>query len=161
MGSGRSGIYYTTHGSHMIHHNALIHSLEGEYTTPSRPGQLPRLKSGGHGQDAIDFMDKNNIRYNIVKTYDNGVRVGNVPNHWGSSSKRKGTHQSWFPKTWGQKDIVKAAEHVCGLKQNSHAKDGQKLYGKYKGVWVVVIKTHGNVATVFPDSNQAGKHKRR
>ena len=136
MGSGRSGIYYTTHGSHMIHHIALIHSLEGEYTMPSRPGQLPRLKSGGHGQDAIDFMDKNGIKYNIVKTYKNGVRVGNVPSHK-KGSKAKGTNQSWFPKSWGQKEVVKAAEHVCGLKQNAHAKDGQKLYGKYKGILVV------------------------
>ena len=72
-------------------------------------------RSGGHGQDAIDFMDKNGIEYNIVKTYKNGVRVGNVPNHWKDNSKRKGIGQSWFPKSWGQKDVVKAAEHVLGL----------------------------------------------
>ena len=53
MGSGRSGIYYTTHGSRMIHHKALIHSLEGDYTTPSKEGVPIRLKSGGHGQAAI------------------------------------------------------------------------------------------------------------
>ena len=161
MGSGRSGRYYTTHGSRMIHHKALIHSLEGEYTTPSKKGVPIRLKSGGHGQDAIDFMNKNGIKYNIVKTYKNGVRVGNVPNHWKDKSKRSGTGQSWFPKSWGQKDVVNAAEHVLGLKHNSHAKDGIKLYGKYKGVWVVVIKTHGTVGSIFPDSNQSDKHRRR
>ena len=160
MGSGRSGIYYTTHGSRMIHHKALIHSLEGEYTTPSKKGVPIRLKSGGHGQDAIDFMDKNGIKYNIVKTYKNGVRVGNVPNHY-KKSKQTGTGQSWFPKTWKQKDVVKAAEHVCGLKHNKGVKDGTIIYGKYNGVWVGVIKTHGNVATVFPDSNQSDKHRRR
>ena len=53
MGSGRSGIYYTTHGSRMIHHKALIHSLEGDYTTPSKEGVPIRLKSDGHGQAAI------------------------------------------------------------------------------------------------------------
>lgn len=47
MGSGRSGIYYGTHGSRIIHHKALIHSLEGEYTTPSKKGTPIRLKSGG------------------------------------------------------------------------------------------------------------------
>lgn len=31
MGSGRSGIYYTSHGSSYIHHDALIHVMEGEY----------------------------------------------------------------------------------------------------------------------------------
>ena len=100
-------------------------------------------------------MDKNGIEYNIVKTYKNGVRVGNVPNHWKDNSKRKGIGQSWFPKSWGQKDVVKAAEHVLGLKHNSHASDGKKLYGKYKGVWVVVIKTNGTVGSVFPNSNQS------
>ena len=159
MGSGRSGIYYTTHGSRMIHHNALIHALEGIYSKPSKKGQVPKLLSGGHGQDAIDFMNKNGIKYNIVKTYKNGVRVGNVPKH-DKKSKKSGTGQSWFPKSWGQKDVVKAAEHVCGLKKNKGVGDGHKIYGKYKGVWVVVIKTHGNVATVFPDSNQSDKHRR-
>lgn len=160
MGSGVSGRYYGTHGSRKIHHKALIHSLEGEYTTPSKKGVPVRLKSGGHGQAAIEVMDKNGIKYNIVKTYKNGVRVGNVPNHW-RKSKQSGTEQSWFPKSWGQNDVVKAAEHVLGLKHNSHAKDGKKLYGKYKGVWVVAIKTHGTVGTVFPDSNQSDKHRRR
>lgn len=160
MGSGRSGIYYTTHGSRKIHHKALIHSLKGDYTTPSKKNVPVRLKSGGHGQDALNFMDKNGIKYNIVKSYKNGVRVGNVPNHC-TKSKRTGTQQSWFPKSWKQKDVVKATEHVLGLKKNAHAKDGQKLYGKYNGVWVVVIKTHGTVGTVFPDSNQSDKHRRR
>lgn len=93
-------------------------------------------------------MDKNGIKYNIVKTYKNGVRVVNVPNHW-RKSKQSGTQQSWFPKSWNQNNVVRAAEHVCGLKKNRCASDGTKIYGKYKGVWVVVIKTHGNVATVF------------
>ena len=160
MGSGRSGIYYTTHGSRMIHHKALIHSLEGEYTTPSKKGVPIRLKSGGHGQDAIDFMNKNGIKYNIVKTYKNGVRVGNVPNHK-DPRKKSGIGQSWFPKTWTEKDIVKAAEHVCGLKANAHKVGSKVLWGKYKGVWVGIYRTNGSVSTVFPDSNQSDKHRRR
>ena len=160
MGSGRSGIYYGTHGSRIIHHKALIHSLEGEYTTPSKKDISIRLKSGGHGQAAMDFMDKNSIKYNVVKTYKNGVRVGNVPNH---KVKRKqiGINQSWFPKSWTQKDVVKAAEHVCGLKSNAHKSGAKILWGKYKGVWVGVYRTYGDVSIVFPDSNQSDKHRRR
>lgn len=159
MGHGLSGIYYTTHGSHMIHHKALIHSLEGFYTCPVKKGQKIRIKSGGHGQDAIDYMDKNNIKYTVVHTYKNGVRIGNVPDHK-MPLKKTGTGQSWFPKSWTQKDIVRAAEHIDGLKHNKGAKDGATIWGKYKGVWIGVIKTNGNIATVFPDSNQSDKHKR-
>lgn len=32
MGSGESGRYYTSRGSSKIHHQALIHSIEGNYT---------------------------------------------------------------------------------------------------------------------------------
>ena len=54
---------------------ALTHSSRGEYT------QTNRLKSGGHGQEALDYMDRHKIKYNITKTYRNGVRIGNVPHH--------------------------------------------------------------------------------
>ena len=160
MGSGRSGIYYGTHGSRIIHHKALIHSLEGEYTNPSKKDIPIRLKSGGHGQAAMDFMDKNSIKYNVVKTYKNGVRVGNIPNH---KVKRKQIeiNQSWFPESWTQKDVVKAVEHVCGLKSNAHKSGAKILWGKYKGVWVGVYRTYGDVSIVFPDSNQSDKHRRR
>lgn len=39
--------------------------------------------------------------------------------------------------------------------------DGKKLYGNYKGVRVVVIKTNGKIATVFPDSDQSSMLKKR
>lgn len=115
MGSGVSGKYYTTHGSTKIHHQALIHSLEGKYKLDKKTHKPARLDAGGHGQDALDFMDKNGISYNIVKTYKNGVRVGNVPNHT-KGIKKTGRNQSWLPKSWTQKDITKAAEHVSQLK---------------------------------------------
>ena len=89
MGSGISGKYYTSHGSRAIHHNAIIHSMEGSYTAGNR------MKSGGHGQDAIDYMDRHGIKHNIVKTYPNGVRIGNVLNHM-SRFKRENNGQTWF-----------------------------------------------------------------
>ena len=154
MGGGRSGKYYTSHGSRSIHHDAIIHSLEGMYSDNNR------MKSGGHGQDAINYMKKNKIQYNILKTFHNGVRLGNIPNHK-HRNKRNGTGQAWFPAKWTQKDIVAAAEHVIGLKKNSHKQDNVPMYGKWKKVWVGVIKTNGTVGTVFPDYNQSNKKRRK
>lgn len=159
MGTGISGLYYTTRGSSKVHHQGLIHSLEGKYKLDKYTHKPSRLAGGGHGQATMDFMDKNGIKYNVVKIYKNGVRVGNVPNHT-NPLKQKGTNQSWFPKEWTQKDIVKAAEHVSRLKKNRGIKDGFTVWGKYKGVWVGIKKTHGIIATVFPDSNQSDSKRR-
>lgn len=160
MGSGISGRYYGTHGSKWLHHKSLIHSLEGEYTQNPKTKKYQNLKNGGHGQDAIDLMDKLGIKYNIVKTYKNGVRVGNVTNHK-KPDKRSGISQSWFPKSWTQKDVVKAAEHVSRLKSNRGTPDGKIMWGTWKGVRVGVMKTNGNIATVFPDSKQPNNGRKK
>ena len=76
-------------------------------------------------------------------------------------SKKKGTGQSWFPKSWTEKDIRRAGEHVAGLKNNRRIADGIRVYGIYKGVKVGIIKTHGKIATVFPDSDQHSVLRRR
>ena len=69
--------------------------------------------------------------------------------------------QSWFPRSWTDKDIKRAGSHVTGLKGNRHAPDGAIVYGTYKGVRVGVIRTNGKIATVFPDSNQTPALNRR
>lgn len=43
--------------------------------------------------------------------YDNGVRVGNVPDHK-VKAKRTGTNQSWFPENWCESDITNAGVYV-------------------------------------------------
>ncbi len=115
--------------------------------------QKIRLESGGHGQDGMDQLKKYGIEFNIVKTYSNGVRVGNIPNH-DKVSKRTGTGQAWFPKSWSAKEIQRAGDHVASLKSNRNTKDGDRIYGMWKGVRVVVIRTNGQIGTIFPDSNQ-------
>lgn len=157
MGTGISGRYYTSHGSKKIHHQALIHSFDGKFIKPDK-GKL-RLDTGGHGQSALDFMDKNGIEYHIVKTFNNGVRIGNVPN-CKKKSKRTGTGMAWFPKNWTQKDMVRAGEHFAGLKANRKAANGKAVFGTYKGVRVGIIKTNGQVATVFPDNRCQPKPKK-
>lgn len=71
--------------------------------------------------------------------------------------------QSWFPKNWTSKDIKHAGEHVANRKSNRHSKDGVAVYGMWKGVRVGVIRTHGQIGTIFPDAkqpyNKRGKKK--
>ena len=95
-----------------------------------------------------------------MKTYPNGVRVGNVPSHK-DPRKRSGIGQAWFPKSWGKKDIRKAGQHVAELKKNRRVPNGKPIFGVYKGVRVGVIRTNGKIATVFPDTDQESVLKRR
>jgi hypothetical protein len=55
--------------------------------------------------------------------------------------------------------MVKAGEHVSKLKTNRHVKNGQIIYGMYKGVRIGIIKTNGQIATIFPDKNQPIKKR--
>jgi hypothetical protein len=161
MGTSKSGRYLNTHGSkRSVSDFALVHSNEGKYTKPTRKGERLRLVSGGHGQTGMNQLDKYGIKYNIEKTYSNGVRVGNIPDHK-KRSKRESMGQTWFPSSWKPKDIRHAGEHVAGLKKNRHMPDGKPFYGVYKGVRVGVIKTNGIIATVFPDADQSSVIKKR
>ena len=161
MGTSKNGRYLNTKGSgRSVSDFALVHSDEGKYTKPSRKGDKLRLVSGGHGQTGMEQLDKYGIKYNVEKTYSNGVRVGNIPNHK-NPNKRKSMGQTWFPKSWTTKDIRHAGEHVAGLKGNRHVPDGKAVYGVYKGVRVGVIRTNGKIATVFPDADQSSELKKR
>lgn len=166
MGTSKSGRYLNTKGSgRSVSDFALIHSSEGAFTrsqtrTNGKMVIKLRLNNGGHSQKGMELLDKYGIKYNIVKIYPNGVRIGNIPNHK-ERHKKTGTGQSWFPKSWSTKDIRRAGEHVAGLKRNRHIPDGKTIYGTYKGVRVGVKRTHGKIATVFPDSDQSTALRRR
>lgn len=166
MGTSKSGRYLNTRGSaRSVSDFALVHSTEGTFKwkqikKDGRVVKKIRLESGGHSQHGLELLDKYHIEYHIVKTYTNGVRVGYIPDHV-DKRKRSGTNQAWFPKDWSGKDIRRAGEHVASLKQNRHTPDGQHMYGVYKGVHVGVIKTHGKIATVFPDRDQSSVLRRR
>lgn len=166
MGTSKSGRYMNTKGSGTsVSDHALVHSSEGAFTRSQtrENGKVViklRLNNGGHSQKGLELLGKYGIKYNIVKTYPNGVRIGNVPNHK-ERGKTTGVGQSWFPKSWTEKDIRHAGEHVAGLKSNRHVPDGKTIYGVYKGVHVGVKRTHGKIATVFPDADQSSAVKRR
>ena len=163
MGTGKGSRYLNTHGSGRRSSDyALVHSNEGTFSRPSKPTDVLRLASGEHGQKGMDLLDKYGIKYDVIKTYPNGVRVGNIPNHK-KILKRKGLNQTWFLKTWTENDIRRAAEHVAGLPENRHISDGTTIYGTYKGDRVGVKRTHGQIGTVFPDAKQpvTGRRRRR
>lgn len=166
MGTSKNGRYLNTKGSgRSVSDFALVHSSEGAFTRSQTRvnGEMViklRLNNGGHSQKGMELLDKYGIKYNIVKTYPNGVRVGNVPNHK-ERSKKTGIGQSWFPKSWSDKDIRRAGEHVAGLKENRRIPDGKTIYGVYKGVRVGVKRTNGKIATVFPDSDQSSVTRRK
>lgn len=158
MGTTKTGRVLNTHGAAgTASHFAVVHSNEGAYTKPKKGGEI-RLKAGGHGQTGMNQLDKYGIEYHVVKTYPNGVRVGYVPNHK-QKSKQTGTNQAWFPRNWTSKDIKHAGEHVANLKRNRHSRDGENIFGVWKEVRVGVIRTHGQIGTIFPDSNQPYKKR--
>ena len=153
MGTTKSGRVLNTRGAAgSASQFSLVHSNEGAYTKPLNGNHI-RLKSGGHGQAGMNELDKYGIRYKVEKTYPNGVRVGHVLDHT-NKAKTKSMGQSWFPKDWTSKDIKHAGEHVANLKGNRHTKDGVAVFGMWKGVRVGVIRTHGQIGTIFPDAKQ-------
>lgn len=166
MGTSMSGRYLNTKGSgRSVSDFALVHSSEGAFTRSQTRVNgkvviILRLNNGGHGQKGMNLLDKYGIEYHVIKTYPNGVRVGNIPNHM-QKNKKTGVGQAWFPASWSEKDIRRAGEHVAGLKGNRRVPDGYRTYGVYKGVRVGIIKTNGKIATVFPDSDQNSAIKRR
>ena len=134
-----------------ISDKALEHSSKGEFTKKSN-----RLEKGGHGQENIDYMKENNIKFNIIKEYKNGVRVGNVPGHT-NNKKQSGINQSWFPRNWNRRKIKQAGQVVS---RGEKKLDGQVKVGYYENVNVGIIRSNGVIATIFPmniQKNRKGK----
>lgn len=131
--------------------NGLNHASKGDFTINPQTGAVSRMKGGGHGQENIDYLNSIGMQFNVVSTYSNGVRIGNVPLHK-TVSKRTGSNQAWFPSTWSVTDVENAGKVIESMPLNINLTDGVVGYGNYKGVRVGIIKTNGNVGTIFPDA---------
>ncbi|MBC1398784.1 T7SS effector LXG polymorphic toxin [Listeria fleischmannii] len=136
-----------------IPEQCLKHAIVGDFTVNPSTGKVSKMKGGGHGQANIDFLKENGFEVNIEKIYPNGVRTGNVPNHK-VKAKRTGNNQSWFPENWTNKDIESAGQLVASQPNFASAKDGEAIFGEFKGVRVGTIKTDGQPATIFPDATK-------
>ncbi len=133
--------------------SSIKHSNVGDFTTHPKTGDISKMKDGGHGQSNIEFLEKNNVDYNINKVYENGVRVGNVPRHK-VKAKRAGSNQSWFPESWIEPDITVAGAKIAELPEFANAENGEAIFGEYNGVRVGVIKTNGEIGIIFPDATK-------
>ncbi|MGX7418018.1 EndoU domain-containing protein [Carnobacterium gallinarum] len=136
-----------------ISEQSLKHANVGDFTVNPSTGKVSKMKGGGHGQSNIDFLKENGFEVNIEKTYPNGVRTGNIPDHK-VKAKRTGNNQSWFPENWTNKDIESAGQHIANHPNFVGAKDGEAIFGEFNGVRVGVIKTDGKPATIFPDATR-------
>lgn len=135
-----------------ISDSSLNHSSIGEYNSNNRP------KSGGHGQDAIDYMDEHGIPYEINIEYENGVRVGNMPTSI-EKMKRSGNLQTWFPKSWTAEYIKNSGLEVAKTFKGA-PKRGDHHTGLINGVSVTVIfGDNGIINTIYPSSEQPGGSK--
>ncbi|EIP3952502.1 EndoU domain-containing protein [Salmonella enterica] len=149
-------------GYAIINNGVMEHSGKGTWTEassmpPKNRRTFPngRLASGGHGQSAIEELQKRGIPYNIEHTYPNGVRVGNIPNHT-VKAKRSGTNQSWFPEGWSDDDIRKAGQIVLNSPCSSVTKlpsGGTMTSGIFKGVYIRVVIDPNGGGSIFPDNN--------
>jgi len=131
----------------------LKHADVGDFTIDPKIGLISKMKGEGHGQSNLGFLVENNIDYNIVETYSDGVRGGNVPGHK-TVAKHSGIGQSWFPDSWTSNEVKEAGEYVANLAENLDAVDGQMISGIYNNIKVCVIKTNGKIGTIFTDSIQ-------
>ena len=146
-----------TKSTNLVSKDRLRHSTVGDYIYDEKD-QKWIMTGGGHSQEAIDFMFKNNIGHKVNIEYENGVRVGNVFNHT-NKQKRENNGQSWFPKDWDTNKIKHAGEKVA-LKYINQGKNKGKFFDIINGVRVGVILEEGKVMTIFPDSKNQGATKR-
>ena len=145
-----------------ISKRAIEHASRGTFIYPKkyRPKQKLTMKSGGHGQENIDFLTRRKIPHRIDTVYSNGVRFGHVDYHknpW--CTKKNG--QAWFPAAWDREDIKRAGQHVASLRRNSKLIDGYRHTGRYRGVSVGIVARKGFIKTVFPlfDVNKHARKK--
>ncbi len=153
----------------IISDNVINHSSIGEFTAYKNPKKPEKgggkFIKGGHGQENIEELERRGIEYNIVHTYENGVRVGNVPSHK-NSMKKKDKGQSCFPESWTREDIRQAGVDVLKKKQVVFEnKDGNgnitsyTIFGEHRGVTVGIYtdkngSLDGKDGTIFPDNSQ-------
>lgn len=83
----------------------LKHSVCGNFIGLENPKKSPSLnngglpKGGGHSQAGIDELKNRGWSVQITKTYKNGVRIGNIPQHK-QSFRKSGSQMSWLSKDW-------------------------------------------------------------
>ena len=147
--------------------SAVRHAYQPHYSRLANPKKPPSLKNGGrpsgggHSQHALDAIQAKGWTVEITGTYENGVRVGNIPEST-DKFRRSGSQMSWFPETWTEEDILLAGTTVSNnpsaveeLISREQVKSGERLTGTYNDVVVCVTKdTDGKITSIYPRNSQ-------
>lgn len=134
----------------------LNHSTVGDFTNLKNSKKPPggknggNMKGGGHSQANIDLLESKGYAYTITKTYDNGVRIGNVEFHT-DYEKNSNSGQSWFPEDWGNDEVLKAGTYVSNTVKSKDV----KRFGEYNGIRIgFYVDKDGYPTTIFPDADK-------
>lgn len=164
MGTGKSGRYLSTAGGrNQVSDYALVHAWEGSYTyLVGHDGKrISKLKSGGHGQGALDVIAKTDgVHFVLLETLPNGVRIGRIDGHK-RPRKQEARGHAVFPRDWTPAMVRKAGEYVAKLPANRQSKDGEQVFGTYHGVRVGIIRRGGTIHTVFPSFEQPKRNRKK
>lgn len=152
-------------GIYTIDDDVLGHSVNGSRSKKGNPRKQASMdnggmiKTGGHSQKAIDFLDEHKIPYGVEKTYQNGVRVGWYATASDKTRRYPGGKQAWFPEDWSDRKIRDAGTFAINrYSKEIQAKDGTGrlfYYANYDGVTVgVMTDKDRRPITIFPDNEQ-------
>lgn len=128
----------------------LDHSCVGDFKLPSDRYKNGRMGKGGHTEDNIRELKKRGYEYEILKTYPNGVRAGNVLNHFDKRKRERGC-QYWFPEDWSREDVRTAGAYVMNKGTRSESRDGYRYEGQWRGVNVLVLQPPQGGGTICPN----------
>lgn len=134
---------------------AIRHSALGDYQQPSQRYPVGRLSGGCHCQSGMELLDAKGIEYHVVKTLDNGVRLGYVLNHKvKDKANPQKLRQAWFPKAWTAEDIRTAG---CYVANRGMPAPGAEAYGK-EAVWnnvrVRCLFDQNGITTICPSYDE-------
>lgn len=151
----------------VIPDKALNHASLGGFSLPANPKKstlLGKMKSGGHGQENINYLEEIGKKYKIEHTYKNGLRIGAVDGHESNFKRllenKINTGQSWFPKSWNRTKIKLSGGYVIerNIEKFKKLEVGKAIFDNFDGVRVGVMKTNGKPATIFPDNAKSDQN---
>jgi hypothetical protein len=125
----------------------MKHSSRGIFRYEQR--KPVEFLKGGHGEENIKYLIKNNLPFSIDSEYSNGVRSGHIPCHIRKRERETNGH-FWFPRKWSKRKIEKAGIHVANLQKNQKIEDHTPMNGSFKGIEVVVYKSNGRICGICP-----------
>ena len=131
----------------------LNHSCVGDFIGHSKEYKNGRMGKGGHAEDNIRELKKRGYEYEILKTYPNGVRAGNVKDH-PNKRKREQGGQYWFPEDWSREDVRTAGAYVMNKGTRIESQGGYRYEGQWRGVNITIYQDAQGGGTICPSYDQ-------